>query len=126
MRMHALRYGMNYETKQGYIKSLHESLACRLDEVTHSVRESEHQRPRPSPKTTRILLALFCISPSTTANSGILLHAIPATLSNTEALVSEDEVANIRSDEDANDNVPVVIHSQQHDKVRDCKLQHMQ
>jgi hypothetical protein len=59
-------------------------------------------------------------------DSGILLHPVLSTLANTETLVSEDEVPNIRTNEDTNDNVSIVVHGQQHDKVRDRELQHVQ
>ena len=38
----------------------------------------------------------------------------------------ENEGSDQSAEQDADDNVPVVVHSQQHDEVRDAKLQHMQ
>ena len=55
------------------------------------------------------------------AHGGIFLHAILTASADTEALPSKDKVSNVRPDEDANDKVSVVVHGQQHDKVRHGK-----
>jgi hypothetical protein len=64
--------------------------------------------------------------PLATANRSVLLHPILPTLSNSEALIPEDEVPDIRPNKYTNNDIPVVVHCQQHDKVRHGKLQHMQ
>ena len=60
--------------------------------------------------------------PSSAANGNLLLHSILSAASNVEALPAKDEVAQIRANEDANDDVSVVVHGQQHDEVGDGKL----
>jgi len=61
-----------------------------------------------------------------TANRGILLHTIIAPTAHIEALPPKDEVSKIRTDEDADDEVPVVIHRQQHDEISHSKCAHVQ
>lgn len=65
-------------------------------------------------------------SPLATTNRSIFLHAILPRLPNSKALVPEDEVPDIRPNEDTDYDVPIVVHGQQHDKVRHRKLQHVQ
>jgi len=80
------------------------------------------------------LSALLAVSPTTihlgdclaTADRDVLLHAIFAALAYVEALPAEDEVSKICANEDADDDVSVVIHCKQHDEVCDCELQHME
>jgi len=60
-----------------------------------------------------------------TANCSILLHAILAPAAHVEALPPKDEVSKIRTDEDADDKVPVVIHRQQHYKISHSKCAHV-
>jgi hypothetical protein len=57
-----------------------------------------------------------------TADCGILLHAIAPVLAHIEALVSEHEVPDVRSNEDTDNNITVIVHSQQHDEVSHCEL----
>lgn len=64
--------------------------------------------------------------PSTTAHSHFLLHAISSAQPPSQTLPPEDEVPDVSPNEDTNDDIPIVVHSQQHDKVRHSKLQHMQ
>lgn len=61
-----------------------------------------------------------------TTDRGVLLHAILTTLPHVEALPPTDEVPKVRADEDANDDVSVVVHGQQHDEVGNRKLQHVE
>jgi hypothetical protein len=63
------------------------------------------------------------LSPAT--HCDFLFQAIRAILANAEALPTKDEVSKIRSDEDANDEVPIVVHGEKHDKVGDGKLTHV-
>lgn len=46
-------------------------------------------------------------------------------LPDAQSLPLKDEGAKISTDEDADDEVTVVVHGQQHDKVRDSKLNHV-
>lgn len=80
-----------------------------------------------------MLSALLAISLTTirlcdylaTADRDVLLHAVFAALAHTEALPPKDEVPEICANEDADDDVSVVVHGKQHDEVCDSKLQHM-
>lgn len=46
-------------------------------------------------------------------------------LPHAQSLPSKDEGAKVSTDEDADDEITVVVHGQQHDKVRDSKLNHV-
>lgn len=78
----------------------------------------------------RTCLASMCRHPEgvplSTADGNVLLHPIGATSSNAEALPPKDEVANVCADEDTDDEISIVVHGEQHDEVRNSKLQHMQ
>lgn len=57
-----------------------------------------------------------------TADRNIFLHAILSAFAHVEALPPEDEVSEICADEDADDDVSVVIHCEQHNEVCNRKL----
>lgn len=57
-----------------------------------------------------------------TADGDILLHAILTASTHAEALPPEDEVSKVCADENADDDVSVVIHGEQHDEVGDGEL----
>lgn len=61
----------------------------------------------------------------TTADGRLLLHTVLATLAYIKALPAEDEVSKISTDEDTDDDVPVVVHGEQHDEVSYGKLKHV-
>lgn len=60
-----------------------------------------------------------------TANRDVLLHTILSAFTHVEALPTTDEVSKICADEDADNDVSVVVHGEQHDKVCYCELEHM-
>lgn len=43
-----------------------------------------------------------------------------------EAFPAKNEVSDVRADEDGDDKVPIVVHGEQHDKVRNSELAHVQ
>jgi hypothetical protein len=59
-------------------------------------------------------------------NCSILLHTILPSVAYAEALPPEYEVTQVCANEDADDEVSVVVHGQQHDKVRDSECTHVQ
>lgn len=67
----------------------------------------------------------YCDYLSTT-DGDILLHAILAALPYVKALPPADKIAKVCADEYTDDNVSVVVHGEQHDKVCYRKLQHME
>lgn len=60
------------------------------------------------------------------ADGRVLLQPVLPTLSDVEVLPTKDEVSEVRTNEDADDEISVVVHSEQHDKVSDSELEHVE
>lgn len=56
----------------------------------------------------------------------ILLHTVITATAEVEAFPPKDEVAQICTNENANDEVSVIVHSQQHNEVGHGKCAHVQ
>ena len=61
-----------------------------------------------------------------TTDRSILLHAILSPFAHAEGLPSAEEVSDVSADEDADYDVSVVVHGQQHDKVSNRELKHVE
>lgn len=61
-----------------------------------------------------------------TADRDVPPHAILSALAHVEALPPEDEVSKVCTDEDTDDDISVVVHGEQHDKVCNRELQHVE
>lgn len=63
----------------------------------------------------------FCLLPTAFGHSGCIIL-----LPQLQGLPRKDKRAQKRADKDANNDIPVKVHRQQHDEIRHGKLQHVQ